>query len=526
MKITNINILKFRGFRNESFELGSQLTAIAGQNGTQKSTLLGIITQAFTISSDSPMRSEKPLCGGSYISAFKDKFRLSPVFDKPKEHEWTIVYDDRSSFTLESIKRAGSPNIRFWKKGARNAGDGYCSFPTIFLSLKRLVPLAEEQKITVDNTVLTENELTEFKHLHNKILISQIPIQTATSVKSKNKQSIGVSTELYDWNQNSMGQDNLGKIILALFSFQRLKNKYPDSYKGGILAIDELDATMYPASQVELLSVLRSYASRLNLQIIFTTHSITLLKATDDYIQQLSSKEETKNQIKIAYLKRIDNTIKIKQDINFRAIQLDLNVVANNPLHKKQKIIVYTEDAENIKYVKAILKTKASILEFVKIPMPCSTLVEMVNKKVPAFLKPFAMIILDGDVRTNKDKNKNKTYMKKIQAADNILILPGNISPERLLAKFLYNLSDASPVWGDIAEGYNKQVCFREYQLDEINASGEPGRQKAKEWFNSQLQYWGKDAKKVLNPLLGTMTDEVNQFKEDFKNMIKGYIHD
>ena len=41
----------------------------------------------------------------------------------------------------------------------------------------------------------------------------------------------------------------------------------PDNTKGGILAIDEMDATMYPASQVELLKVLRKYASKLNLQI-------------------------------------------------------------------------------------------------------------------------------------------------------------------------------------------------------------------------------------------------------------------
>lgn len=93
------------------------LTAIAGQNGTQKSTLLGIITQTFTLKTEDSMRVEKPLCGGSYISAFKDKFRLSPTFDKPKGHEWTISFDaGMDDFTVESIKRTGDPNVRFWKK--------------------------------------------------------------------------------------------------------------------------------------------------------------------------------------------------------------------------------------------------------------------------------------------------------------------------------------------------------------------------------------------------------------------------
>lgn len=50
MLITKVHIEKFRGFINQDFEVGSMLTAIAGQNGTQKSTLLGMITQTFTLS--------------------------------------------------------------------------------------------------------------------------------------------------------------------------------------------------------------------------------------------------------------------------------------------------------------------------------------------------------------------------------------------------------------------------------------------------------------------------------------------
>ena len=55
MKITHIHIERFRGFQNEDFEVGSQLTAIAGQNGTQKSTLLGIVTQTFTLKPEDPI---------------------------------------------------------------------------------------------------------------------------------------------------------------------------------------------------------------------------------------------------------------------------------------------------------------------------------------------------------------------------------------------------------------------------------------------------------------------------------------
>lgn len=517
MRITKVHIDRFRGFHDQEFEVGSQITAIAGQNGTQKSTLLGIITQTFTITKDNSMFGEKPLCGGTYRSAFRDKFRLSPTFDKPKEHEWTLFFDDREPFQIESIKRSDDLGIRFWQKGNREKGDGYIQFPTIFLSLKRLVPIAEENTIDTDDTLLNGDEIQKFKGLHNKILISTTPITSTTGITSTNKQSLGVNTEFYDWNQNSMGQDNIAKIILALFSFKRLKDKYGDDYHGGILAIDELDATMYPASQVELLKVLRKYASELNLQVFFTTHSLSLLKATDELCQETKARPETSNQVRIIYLKHSDSQILIKNDVDFNGIVLDLNVIAETPHKRKNKITVYVEDKETEIVVKAILKQKLyGCLNFVDATFSCSSLIELVNKKVPAFSYPYSIIFLDGDVR------KDKANKKKLSTARNVLLLPGDDSPERLVAKYLYNLSDTDLLWNNISAGYTKQVCFREISFDRILAD----REDAKKWFDQQLQYWGRGGVKVLNPYFATIQEKVDKFKSDYTQMIKDFIHD
>ena len=519
MKIEKVYITKFRGFKEQEFELGSQLTAIAGQNGTQKSTLLGMITQTFSIPKDNPMYGEKPLCGGSYRSAFSDKFRLSPIFDKPKEHEWSLFFDNGQQFEIESIVRTGDPNVRFWRKGSRDKGDGYIQFPTIFLSLKRLVPLAEENAVKTDDALLTPTEVAKFKELHNRILISNTEITSTTGISSANKQSMGVSTSLYDWNQNSMGQDNLAKIILALFSFKRLKDNY-SSYQGGLLAIDELDATMYPASQVELLKVLRKYASDLNLQIIFTTHSVSLLKVVDELCKEVKQRPETFNQIRMIYLKRSDDNILIKRDVDFNGIVLDLNVTAIAPRKKKNKITVYVEDKETELFVKAILKTRANCLKFVNATLSCSMLIEMVAKDIPAFCYPYSIIFLDGDVR------KHNADMRKLANAQNVLLLPGNESPERLLARFLFNISDSDVLWNSLSIGYTKQVCFREISYEQIFAAGEQGRQNAKRWFNLQLPYWGKGGVKVLNPFFSKIQQGVDTFKAEYDEMITHYIHD
>ena len=196
---------------------------------------------------------------------------------------------------------------------------------------------------------------------------------------------------------------------------------------------------------------------------------------------------------------------------------LDLNVVAETPHKRKNKITVYVEDKETEIFVKAILKQKLyGYLNFVNATFSCSSLIELVNKKIPAFSYPYSIIFLDGDVR--KDK-KNK---KKLSAARNVLLLPGDDSPERLVAKYLYNLSDTDPLWNNISNGYTKQVCFREISFDRILAD----REDAKKWFNHQLQYWGRGGVKVLNPFFNTIQEEVDKFKYDYSQMIKRYIHD
>lgn len=327
---------------------------------------------------------------------------------------------------------------------------------------------------------------------------------------NKQKQTLGIETDKYDWNENSVGQDNLSKIILALFSFKRLKERYPDDYKGGIFAIDELDATMYPASQKQLLIELRRYASKLNLQIFFTTHSLSLLECMDNFIEECKAKEATKTQARLVFLSKKDGNVVIDDRASFQSITLNLQVIQGKK-KKCRKIPVYTEDKENITLAKYLLRGKTTLLNFIDIDFSCANLINLVSKKVPAFIAPEAIVIVDGDVRKEIKK------MKSIAKAHNILVLPTNMSPEQLVASFLHGLSDANELWESIGEGYTKQVCFRDYILSEIMTD----RVKAKSWFRRELPNWGVVASKVLTPLFKKYDDERKRFISDFNNMLK-----
>lgn len=506
MVIKEIEVVRFRAFENVSLELGKNITLIAGQNGTQKSTLLGMLTQPFSISDKShPLYGEAPLSGGTYKSSFQDKFRLSDRFDSAKEHEWTLHFRiDEEPFTVESINRDKSKGtIRFWKKGSREKGSGYIQLPVIFLSLKRLLPIGEELKLQPSESVkLTEGEAEDFERWYNEILISRDDVKELSYLESSHKQTLGVNTSTYDWNSNSAGQDNISKILMAVISFRRLKEKYGDDFGGGILAIDEIDATLYPGSQVKLFHRLISLSSKYNFQVIATTHSLPLIKEA----YSIYRNEHRKNQVNVGYLKRIDGRVSIYNHPEYDRIEANLNVALSQK--QRRKIDIFTEDSEGIDFIRAVLGQRFSV-NYQKVTLGCGNYISLAKNKVPSFIFPNSIIVLDGD--SKKDVRRS--------GIGNIVCLPGDDSPERLLAAYLSNLSDDSPFWTEKNLDYTKQVCFRDYSLSDILSS----RTQAKAWYRAQKEIgvWGRGAALIYKYYLATVPEEKERFLTEFESLYR-----
>lgn len=515
MKIEKIFIEQFRGFQKVEFTLGSHLTVIAGQNGTQKTTLLGLLTQPFTITNkENPMYGEKPLSGENFRSQFSDKFKLSEIFDKVGEHKWTLFFDNESDYTAGSIDGHDKKRIiRIWRvnkdsgKPNKTKGAGYIQMPVIYLSLKRLLPIGEDNKLKENNALkLTDEEKSFYVTWHNKILILGDEEINPTSLSSTDKQTLGANTSYYDWQANSAGQDNIGKILLSILSFKRLKEKYNGDYKGGILAIDEIDTTFYPGSQIKLLEALNKFASDFNIQIIFTTHSLTLLKKTSEYQEDAHKK----SQIKLVYLRKQDKKVIIENDVNYKFIEAHLNVsLTGSPVIKK--IDVFTEDSEGAIFVKSLLGTRRTkYLNFhTEVKLGCGNLIQLASSKVPSFTFPNSVIILDGDIKKPKRINKIK----------NILLLPTQSSPEQIISDFLKNLPESDELWQKIDKTFTRQYCFQNISYKEVQND----RDKAKQWFNSHLKLWGQNANRVLNPWKQQNKELVNEFNSNFDDLFNKF---
>ena len=446
MIIKDISIDKFRAFSNVTFPLGKNITAIAGRNATLKTTLLGMIGQPFSISNkDHPLWGSRTIDGYDFRSQFSEKFKISLIHDVIGQHKWTLNfynngYCENNSITMESIarKQRGKPDsLRFWNAAGRSAGQGYVQLPVYFLSLSRLYPIGEIGKTTPHDAYLSDEELAYCMENYQEILsISNVSGKPSISIeKGTIKRTIaGFNDDNHDIFTNSAGEGNVARILLAMQSFNRLKREYGNKYKGGILLIDELDATLYPYSQIKLVNYLYRASQEIQVQVIFTTHSSIVLEAVYSLYRNEKRNEAVNNSSKIynnaiIYLepiyrehvrkiiaKKIDNHKKLRTCIN------DMSLLPTSP---NSKMNAYCEDRVAINIVKYLLERNIpsidNYLAFIDINLGWTNYIQLWKKEMPEFRQ--SLVFLDADVIKKKEYKKLE---REIQDAENIVFLPFN----------------------------------------------------------------------------------------------------
>lgn len=516
--IKSIEITKFRKMTNISFELAPHVTVIAGQNATMKTTLLGMLGQPFSFhakaikegedDTNPPIVKEKTLTGHAFEGKFSDKFRLSKEFDHVGEHRWKLNFVSDDIYTdgyieMESIARkekGKETGIRFWNAAGRSAGDGYVQLPVIFLSLKRLLPIGEARNLELTTTILNDEESKFYEEEYKYVLSLTDEIMSSTqTVNSADKKSIGPVTSFYDAEAMSAGQDNIGQILLAVLSFKRLQNKYPTDYRGGILLIDEIDATLFPSAQDKLLNRLFRYASKFNIQIIFTTHSEKIIYSM--------LPEHTNVHGKLIFLQNLGDSVQEVPEslLTKDKISAHLNIQPVTSKKEKQKLRVYTEDEEATQFAKFLITKKYTpLLDFINVTIGYKELTTLcVDRKIPEFNN--TLIILDGD----------NQQLQKPKKAKNIICLPGdknNYPPDQLFYFFLKDLPSNDEFWE--FGSYEKQMCFADYQ--NLDPKNKQARNKFKDWYNSQKPHWGQASSKLFKRWAKENQELIKEFQTNF----------
>ena len=502
--IKSVHIEKFRAFHDLDIPTDKNVVAIAGQNGTQKTTLLGMLAQSVTVT-QKPFNGERTIDGEAFKTDMREKFKFEEEFDKVGSHEWTVKLnpdiDARGEFPIRSYPRNDDSSpfyLRFWNaRNSRRKGTGFPQCPAIFLSMKRLIPLGEIEDLSNEEISLDEEEAAIYKRNHNHILIMLDEIESIHKLSGKgSKTSLGPQTKSSGPTTISAGQDNIGKVIQAVLSFRRLKNKYPDDYVGGLVFIDEIESTLYPAAQIRLLKFMLKMAGELNLQFFFTTHSLTLL-------QYLSSEEAQKtNETSLVYLKKIGSSIVAPSDPTWNGIVKDLTVnFTEKPLDNK--VEVFAEDAVTFDILDALLPVRLSRL--LSRQKQCTLGFGEYEKLLKQQVHEFSsnVIVLDGDAF----RGPNKLKKSVIDSYKNWVALPGASYPEFDIYEYVWSLRDDEQFWPHDLEAYGSQDCFR-------NCTGHLTEQsQIKSWYKSVPK---KEMKRFLKSFFEERDAEVMAFRKSF----------
>lgn len=445
-QLKKLVIENFRALNNVEVELGDHITVVCGKNGTSKSSILGIAAQIFSFEKDyakDEVLSFRQIAGGSFKSQYSEHFRISEKFDAPGSMTVNIELhdgytDQAATAKLELMKRQSKRGNTLPRPVVRNNSTAVGSsntsrnftHPVIFLSLKRLFPISARDYEVRDHEYLEKHKL-EFIKLTNELLNRSSSHATGTDGTISSAVAHG---ENYDHESVSAGEDNAGQIILALMSFRKLKEEYPD-YKGGLLLLDEADAGLFPTAQVNLLKMLDRECKNLNLQVVMTSHSPLLIEYAFEQSRQFRKRYKT------VYLSNTYGDVQVMQDWSWARISADINTktIAVTSGASLPSVNVYFEDKEAADFF-ATLMIRQPIKKFTtpmsEITLGCSNYFQLIQKGIPEFAER-SIVCLDAD-QTEKIKGKNfKT----------VVLLPGTLPPDQLIFEHLYNLPPDHEFW-------------------------------------------------------------------------------
>lgn len=493
-QINRLSIEKFRHLEKLDIEFGSRITAIAGANGTGKSSLLGLIAGAFSFDKNKG----QALFYKNFSADFSDIF----TFSKKKEgknvnlYKYKLLLNDGQEasgsfrYSASDKKRPFRIDILSGKKDKKKI-----QFPVIYLGLRRFFPLAQETNPKINTTRRQDDEYRDWFEKYYKAILPTEKTINYENYKSENKNFLSVVTDDYDSYGSSAGQDNLSQILSAIYSFKKLKDKFGENYFGGAIIIDEIDVSFYPGAQINLIKYLHRLAGDFDLQIIFTTHSLEILEAL--------AHNNYRPHSKYVFLEKISDDV-----INYKKDEQDIENIISDLRHQikdkpkssqNKKIVVLCEDDEGLFAVKGILSPKIEKqLEFINVNLGCSNYEQLLKKGI-LFDK---IVILDGDAKN------------KISNFENVIFLPGDKRPENVIMNFLDNISPTDKFW-QTKNRYTKQT-FLARKEPEIN-----DRDKMKKWFNRERKCWGYGGKKLFDKWKVEQAEEFERFNSEIEQAIK-----
>lgn len=505
----NLKINDFRLFKNVNLQMGKYVTVLAGRNSTGKSTILGILGN----SAELKKKDGTTYSGKRFQAEFGEIFHGSKKFDPSGSDRIQIDITDNDGNVIDYRKfrtawqnQDGKDRFRVipLKVEEGKKTEAKMSIPVLYLGLSRLFPIgeADEEEInTYKIRFISQDQKEWFIRKYQEILSINDDIDEISNFtigETEKKRGVGVETKKYDYLTNSSGQDNLGQILMAILSYKKLKQERAQKWNGGLLLIDEVDATLHPAAQKRLMDLLISEARKIDIQVVVTTHSSDLLK----YIctKTTYNNDNENNNVELYYFTNANRRLEVKRNIDYSTIESDLMV--QSMVQSANKVKVYSEDDENRWFLKKLIMNYVSYVEILDVKIGCSQLLSLYCADLTYFGN--VLIVLDGDVKDNDLKVIPDNVRAKI---NNIIRLPGAVRPEEVFYEYILSLDSEHPYWESAGRVAMSWQYFKDNGPLSSRYSQHTERERYKEWFKEHMgvfdstklfDFWAKDNPEIV----------------------------
>ena len=443
---------------------------------------------------------------------------------------------DLEDFDNNSLSSSSEPLINIWRLriiprtqqlpntpeievlDEKLKGAGKMPIPTLYLGMSRMTPIGEFDAELIDKKTIRKMDGEDKNFIVNSfkdvLYFDESGNEITAHSFSSSKKSSYLPSFPYHSFTVSLGQDSLSSIVTALASFNYLKRTSPQTYSGGILVIDEVDAGLHPRAQEKLINLLHTQARKLNLQIILTTHSLTVIKTI------LSKNEHPGKKVNDVVYLQDSNFPRIMENPTYTKIKNDMLVLA--PLEDKPETIkLYFEDDEALFFFKQILKYKNIIhdkdyfgkeLELISLSVGCNILLDL--HKGDSYFQS-VILIPDNDVFSSESNRKT------IEENPNICPLPNDSTftdntrhternPEMILYRFLQRKLKGhnDNFWKQMPGAYTS-----DYVRDRVmTLTSNSNRDENKKWFQDNVNFIEKSG--IIEKWCGENEKQVDMFLE------------
>ena len=263
----NLRIGQIRGLRPCVIQFHYPISAIAGENGSGKSTILAMACCAYHNADKGYIPSDR---NKSYYT-FSDFFVQTKDEMKP---EGIDLYYRFMHNHWKGLQPGPAYQRRIKKQGGKwNAYDKRIKRNVVFLGIQRIVPPGERKTERSYSNKFKSIKLDE--QTKNRILeIAGIILgkrYTTLDLRTVDKRRLFVvdrKESHYSGFNMGAGENAVFSLLIELFSAE----------KGCLLVIDEIELGLHESAQKRLISELKKLCWERKCQIICSTHSSTILE--------------------------------------------------------------------------------------------------------------------------------------------------------------------------------------------------------------------------------------------------------